>query len=602
MKNRYSSNTKISPGRRENDNIPGRNLWGSLEPNIISKARRDLSSKRVQKKQDKDKIFSVEQSIQFSPMRSVKSSILKAIERESHISTSPSANQIKSPGNFISYIRFTKNSSQKALKISSPCNSPKFLSPASLTTRKLQKINHKKSRNRIEDDKYWRKLVNDSNGIEIQSVFFTSYIAYIGKGNNSNLVKKTIQSRNWWTFTEFKEKANFVWTQWKDKPYLGALPCFKDKNHIIDTAGTLCIKSTQNLTSGMGLIANSQSYISLATEKFIPEMSKLHNKIEFNHYLSNKKDLFLTMKAYYNSIGVDVFEKVPLTFHVSQGEIDPEFLAFNEKFSEFENRKETHPSFQNLWIIKPGEFTNRGQGIKVCKTLQEITSLVSVSEHTFIIQKYIENPLLIAKRKFDIRCYSLITCINGIIQGYFYLDGYLRTTSHEFTMKDTNNLYIHLTNDAIQKYSKEYGKFENGNKLSYKDFQRYLEKRYPEKKINFYSEILPQIKEIVRETILANYKNIDINRRLHCMEIFGYDFMIDRNLKPWLIEVNTNPCLELSSKYLSTVIPSMLENAFKIVLDCMFPPPIGEFIEFPQENRFELIFHEFAEGSKIEEV
>lgn len=31
------------------------------------------------------------------------------------------------------------------------------------------------------------------------------------------------------------------------------------------------------------------------------------------------------------------------------------------------------------------------------------------------------------------------------------------------------------------------------------------------------------------------------------MEIFGYDFILDSNLKVWLIEVNTNPCIEESS-------------------------------------------------------
>jgi D-alanine-D-alanine ligase-like ATP-grasp enzyme len=34
------------------------------------------------------------------------------------------------------------------------------------------------------------------------------------------------------------------------------------------------------------------------------------------------------------------------------------------------------------------------------------------------------------------------------------------------------------------------------------------------------------------------------------MEIFGYDFILDSDLKTWLIEVNTNPCIEESSPLL----------------------------------------------------
>ena len=46
--------------------------------------------------------------------------------------------------------------------------------------------------------------------------------------------------------------------------------------------------------------------------------------------------------------------------------------------------------------------------------------------------------------------------------------------------------------------------------------------------------------------------------------------MIDENFKPWLLEVNTNPCLELSAPHLARIIPSMLENAFRIALDPVF--------------------------------
>jgi D-alanine-D-alanine ligase-like ATP-grasp enzyme len=51
------------------------------------------------------------------------------------------------------------------------------------------------------------------------------------------------------------------------------------------------------------------------------------------------------------------------------------------------------------------------------------------------------------------------------------------------------------------------------------------------------------------------------------MEIFGYDFIIDSALKPWLIEVNTNPCLEESSSLLKILIPRMLDDALKLTLD-----------------------------------
>lgn len=48
-------------------------------------------------------------------------------------------------------------------------------------------------------------------------------------------------------------------------------------------------------------------------------------------------------------------------------------------------------------------------------------------------------------------------------------------------------------------------------------------------------------------TFSATEKLLDPNKRKFCFEIYGYDFMIDEKLKPWLIEVNTNPCIEETS-------------------------------------------------------
>jgi len=49
--------------------------------------------------------------------------------------------------------------------------------------------------------------------------------------------------------------------------------------------------------------------------------------------------------------------------------------------------------------------------------------------------------------------------------------------------------------------------------------------------------------------------------------------MMDEDFKVYLIEVNTNPCLELSSPLLARLIPHMLDNALRLVVDPLFPPP-----------------------------
>mmetsp|Transcript_12435 Transcript_12435/g.9035 ORF Transcript_12435/g.9035 Transcript_12435/m.9035 type:complete len:139 (+) Transcript_12435:611-1027(+) len=135
---------------------------------------------------------------------------------------------------------------------------------------------------------------------------------------------------------------------------------------------------------------------------------------------------------------------------------------------------------KSVWIVKPGENTNRGCGINVCKDLQSIREIVqntviNGAKRSYIVQKYIEKPLLYRGRKFDIRCYTLLTSVNGNLQGYWYNEGYFRTSSKEFSLKNVTSRLIHLTNDAVQKKSDDYGKFENGNKLNYAEFQKYLD-------------------------------------------------------------------------------------------------------------------------------
>jgi hypothetical protein len=47
-------------------------------------------------------------------------------------------------------------------------------------------------------------------------------------------------------------------------------------------------------------------------------------------------------------------------------------------------------------------------------------------------------------------------------------------SSEQYSTTDISNYFIHLTNNAVQKYSKEYGQFESGNQMSFASFRRIL--------------------------------------------------------------------------------------------------------------------------------
>jgi len=49
--------------------------------------------------------------------------------------------------------------------------------------------------------------------------------------------------------------------------------------------------------------------------------------------------------------------------------------------------------------------------------------------------------------------------------------------------------------------------------------------------------------------------------------LLGYDFLIDSDYNTWLIEVNTNPCLEESSPLLGVLLPRMINDALRLTVD-----------------------------------
>lgn len=125
---------------------------------------------------------------------------------------------------------------------------------------------------------------------------------------------------------------------------------------------------------------------------------------------------------------------------------------------------------RNLWIVKPC-VSSRGRGIKVHNNLQEMAAYIKDVQSdqaekqakkdegdnmshprckptTVLIQKYIERPLIIHRRKFDIRQWLMVTSFEPV-QAWIYDGCYLRFSGDDFDLDNLDD-YIHLTNHSVQ--------------------------------------------------------------------------------------------------------------------------------------------------------
>ena len=181
-----------------------------------------------------------------------------------------------------------------------------------------------------------------------------------------------------------------------------------------------------------------------------------------------------------------------------------------------------------------------------------------------IIQKYLDNPLLYYKRKFDIRCFVLV---DSNLNVFFCREGHLKASSEFYDLSSTNKL-IHITNYSLQKKSSKFEQYEDGNEISYNDFKKFLlEKDIPLDKFN---TMITEMKYLVEISFKSVGKKMIKTNPVLCFEIFGYDFIIDNDFKPWILEINNNPGLCISSPVIQKLVPRMLDDAFRLTIDKVF--------------------------------
>ena len=64
------------------------------------------------------------------------------------------------------------------------------------------------------------------------------------------------------------------------------------------------------------------------------------------------------------------------------------------------------------------------------------------------------------------------------------------------------------------------------------------------------NKIMERMKNLVLDCILSVRKFFLRNVKKKEFELFGFDFLIDQDLRTWLLEVNNNPYLGIPNKFI----------------------------------------------------
>ncbi|ORY46917.1 TTL-domain-containing protein [Rhizoclosmatium globosum] len=243
-----------------------------------------------------------------------------------------------------------------------------------------------------------------------------------------------------------------------------------------------------------------------------------------NHFpktavITRKDALFRTLKTMRGIYG-SVYNFFPQSFSLPN-----DYVRFVRVYAEEEEKGERVLN----WICKPADLS-RGRKVFVFKNIQDLSYDCSA-----VLQRYI-SPMLISGYKFDLRWYfptETSSPPHFLLTATFFLPSHNRihTSQAPYDLTDLTNKFSHLTNTSINKFSPTL----HDEKTT----------------VGPGSIIILTLLPVAAEAKGAMEG---------CFELYGFDVIVDDEMRPWLLEVNLSPALSVDSEVDVAVKAPLLEH------------------------------------------
>jgi hypothetical protein len=258
------------------------------------------------------------------------------------------------------------------------------------------------------------------------------------------------------------------------------------------------------------------------------------NHIPRTSHLTRKDSLKTALQRYSSGRGAGSaqFNLMPLTYNLPK-----DYVAFAQVYAER----------RGLWIMKTVGMS-RGRGISLVQDIADVTYSAPV-----VLQQYIERPLIIDGRKFDLRLYVLVTQFNPL-EAFISNIGFARFAASRYKADASSltDLTVHLTNTSISETVEAGGK----NKWS-------LESLAASGAVADWPTVWEAVMSTTLRTLVAVEGDVP-----HCecaFELFGFDVILDADYRPWVLEVNASPSMEMFGALDRELKPELIRDTLQLV-------------------------------------